>query len=140
MQQRVLVTVPPNAFPGMQLQVNVNGQMVLIMVPQGVVPGQQLQVNVPMPAAVAHAVPSQPAPQRVRPSPPVAPPKREATLSKFALGSSKAASPPPRAHPPRMSAPAPTPKHAAAATKVQQQSTQHAGGEISALWWLNMGI
>jgi hypothetical protein len=82
--QRVLVTVPPNAFPGMQLQatkrmtqsaparptgvdfiwllctwcrlqVNVNGQMVLIMVPQGVVPGQQLQVNVPMPAAVAHA-------------------------------------------------------------------------------------
>ena len=161
-----MVQVPPGVPPGMQFHANIGGQLVAVVVPQGVVAGQQLQIQVPvrtqMPIAQAAPPPrpvAAPRQQVAAPRPQPAPrpssapktmneeladkraaqarAKELADMRKEMAKEAEQRAAEARRNP---SAPPQAPQQPAKTYVNREGMPVNAKGEVSALWWLGMGL
>jgi hypothetical protein len=138
------IRIPPGVMPGQQIRANVGGRTIQVTVPQGYSQGMLLTVQVPAAAPTPY---SAPAPQHRPPPRPVAQP-RPAPVRPAAAPKPPKPTPASRASPPRQSAGQSSLLDAAlgSSAKKKPQAVAHPtpqqpnNGEISALWFLNMGI
>lgn len=146
--QAFMVQVPPGVSPGQQFHAIVGQQKVAIVVPAGVVPGQRLQIQVP----VENAAP----PQRQAPPRAAAPSQPQSMLQQMEMKQRAAAEAKARKeaqearereqksalkaiNKKRELAQQPKAAPASRGAGAQRVNVNHPD-EISALWWLNMGL
>ena len=145
------IRIPAGVGPGQQIRAQVGGQTVQVTVPAGYSPGMLLTVKIPGAAAAptpytAPAPQHRPPPRAVAPARPAAAAARPAALA-AALRPAVAPKPKPapaRSSPPRQSSlldsAVPPVKKKPQAVAHPPTNSANNNGEISALWFLNMGI
>jgi hypothetical protein len=164
--QAYMVQVPAGVGPGQQFHANIGGQLVAVAVPAGVSPGQTLQIRVPVRTVAAVPVQQQ---QRYQQPPaqraPAAPPKsmleqeaekqraaeqrRELDAARKKADEQGKSAQKQIEQNQRHRANADDAKEYALREEAQRKAKLGVGsqrvnvnhpGEVSALWWLNMGL